>query len=255
MADVRDLGLPRGRAETCAVQHAHDLQAFCGADALGGFKPGMRRKRRGVRGQKAGLRVGRPGFSPGDDRKDRPALPSGDGRQGRGDQRPDTLPFPKVGEHLWRERLLIAVPKAHPLAQLDVIGLEDLRGERLLVSAGDVGRPTFNLWGDKLALDIVVQEVGAAVLLEQARMGLGVTVLGSASLKSLRPDPDLVIRPLAFDPDPPLVVAATWSARNDNPALRRFVSDTIRSSRPTSSSQPPPSSVNRSRSTAPPSAS
>lgn len=135
---------------------------------------------------------------------------------------------------LWRERLLIAVPKAHPLAQLNVIGLEDLRGERLLVSAGDVGRPTFNLWGDKLALDIVVQEVGAAVLLEQARMGLGVTVLGSASLKSLRPDPDLVIRPLAFDPDPPLVVAATWSARNDNPALRRFVSAARRPPNPSS---------------------
>jgi len=125
---------------------------------------------------------------------------------------------------LWRERLFVAVPQHHRLASLDIITPEHLRGERLLISAGDIGRTTFGLPDAAPDFGVVLQEAGAAVLLEQARMGLGVTVLAAGSLKSLRPDPDLVIRPLALDLDLPLMVAAAWNAGNDNPALRRFVS-------------------------------
>lgn len=130
---------------------------------------------------------------------------------------------------LWRERLLVAVPRNYPLAKIDVIRTDDLSGMRVLVSAGDIGRAAFNQFGGGgggggLGPDVSVQEAGAALLLEQTRMGLGVTIISAGALKGLRPDPDLVIRPLALEADTTLAIAAAWCAGNDNPVLRRFVS-------------------------------
>lgn len=126
---------------------------------------------------------------------------------------------------LWREHLLVAIPSNHPLAGIDVIQTDHLDGFRILVSAGDIGRAAFEALGSHYAgLDIVVQEAGAVLLLEQARMGLGVTLIGSGSLKGLRLEPDLVLRPLSLKAIAPLAVAAAWWSGNDNPVLRRFVS-------------------------------
>lgn len=130
---------------------------------------------------------------------------------------------------LWRERLVIAIPLSHPLASIDIIRTNDLSGMRVLVSAGDIGRVALNLFGGVCpGPDVAMQEVGAAVLLDQSRMGLGMAILGEGSLKGLRPGPDFIVRPIAFETDEPLAVAAAWCARNDNPVLRRFVSATRR---------------------------
>jgi DNA-binding transcriptional LysR family regulator len=126
---------------------------------------------------------------------------------------------------LWREPLLVALPRTHRLAGIDVLQPDDLSGDRVLVSAGDIGLAVFEALGSHSGgLDIVVQEAGAVLLLEQARMGLGVTLIGSGSLKGLRLEPDLVLRPLSLKAVAPLAVAAAWWAGNDNPVLRRFVS-------------------------------
>lgn len=134
---------------------------------------------------------------------------------------------------LWRERLLIAVPQDHPLALAQHVHVGDLDRVRLLVSERDVGRSPFIDAAGRFASgpEVITQETGAALLLEQTRMGLGLTLIGSGSLKGLRLDGGLVFRPLMLEPDTPLTVAAAWSSENDNPVLRRFVSAARRTER------------------------
>lgn len=126
---------------------------------------------------------------------------------------------------LWHERLLIACRQDHPLAHMEVIHPEHLSGARVLVSAGDVGQAALEVFGGRgPGPELLLQEAGASLLLEQARMGLGLTLVGSGSLDGLRLDADLVLRPLAVKEDATLEVTAAWWAGNDNPVLRRFVS-------------------------------
>lgn len=132
---------------------------------------------------------------------------------------------------LWRERVLIALPARHPLAEASSVPLEALGTARLFVSDGDLGADgVVRLGRGRIgALEVEVQQAGVPLLLEQSRMGFGLTLLSSGALTGLRAYSDLVFRPLAAtDEGAALAVAAAWSATNDNPALRRFVSATRR---------------------------
>ena len=132
---------------------------------------------------------------------------------------------------LWRERVLIALPAHHPLAEASSIRLDALGPVRLFASEGDLGADGVVRLGSGRsgALEIEVQQAGVPLLLEQSRMGFGLTLLSSGALASLRAYSDLVFRPLATTgEEAALAIAAAWSATNDNPALRRFVSATRR---------------------------
>ena len=126
---------------------------------------------------------------------------------------------------LWRERLLIALPVNHPCAAAEVVCVADIPKAKLLISERDIGRSLFSEIARRhqAELEVDIQDAGAGLLLEQTRMGLGLTLLGSGVLSSLKSDGALVFRPLAFEREEPLIVAAAWSPGNDNPALRRFV--------------------------------
>lgn len=131
---------------------------------------------------------------------------------------------------LWRERLLIALPVNHPCAAAEVVCVAHIPKAKLLISERDIGRSLFSEIARRhqAELEVDIQDAGAGLLLEQTRMGLGLTLLGSGVLSSLKSDGALVFRPLAFEREEPLIVAAAWSPGNDNPALRRFVSSAKR---------------------------
>jgi DNA-binding transcriptional LysR family regulator len=125
---------------------------------------------------------------------------------------------------LWEEDLLVALPSDHPKAASSSIRLADIAKTRLLISERDIGRGPFASLVQTTGLDVEVLDAGAALLLEQTRMGFGLTLLGAGALAQIRPGLGLVFRPLAQDGQRRLSVAAAWSASNDNPALRRFMS-------------------------------
>lgn len=125
---------------------------------------------------------------------------------------------------LWEEELLIALPTDHPAAEASSVDLGDIAEARLLISERDIGRGPFASLIQSTGGQIEIVDAGAALLLEQTRMGLGLTVLGAGALEHVRTGLGLVFRPLVSQADRRLGIAAAWSSSNDNPALRRFIS-------------------------------
>ena len=129
---------------------------------------------------------------------------------------------------LWREPLHIVLPRTHPLARADRIDLEDLASQTLLVSQGDVGDDVLGRTPSKAALRIKVVGAGLAVLAAQVELGLGLAVVASGALDTSILPPGLTHRPLCSGDGLTVGFAAAWYHRNDNPALRRFVSSARR---------------------------
>lgn len=130
---------------------------------------------------------------------------------------------------LWRERWVIALPLGHALLKGAAVRSGDLRGTRLLVSERDSGSEAFARFALRAEpdLDIEVADCGAGLLLEQTRMGRGLTILGAGALADLRCDVGLAFRPVSTADGDRLAITAAWSPKNDNPVLRRFVSGAL----------------------------
>lgn len=131
-----------------------------------------------------------------------------------------------VSTPLWTERICLALSGSHELAGCECIDWKDLKEQQSLVTQTDPG-PEFR---DYIRRQVASHGGIAAVsscpvladtLLHLVGLGEGIAVVpatwGEMSI------PHVVLRSLA-DEDDILSWNMVWSPRNDNPALRRFIS-------------------------------
>ncbi|ALA19763.1 MULTISPECIES: LysR family transcriptional regulator [unclassified Chelatococcus] len=138
---------------------------------------------------------------------------------------PTPVPGCEVVE-LWREPLFVALPPEHVLAARDLIDWKALRQEAFLVTKRDPGPAIRNhivtrTHGTASVPDVALCSVSPGTLLHLVSLGQGITLV-PASWTDVQ-TAGILCRPLA-DSTEALPVRAVWSARNDNPALRRFLS-------------------------------
>lgn len=130
-------------------------------------------------------------------------------------------------ETLWSERMLVALPGAHPLAALDVVHWTDLRGEHFILPAADPGPEIRDMLLGRLAVSGVTPDIR----MHQASRETVLSTLGGSSAVSIVCEgstgaryPDVVYRPIHGEQGPALTVySGCWRDENSNPVLRRFL--------------------------------
>lgn len=127
---------------------------------------------------------------------------------------------------LWEERIHVVLPSSHKLADRPKVDWCELEDERFIVSSSAPGPQVYSYLmrrGPECGLhpEITHKSVMQETLMNLVALGQGITLIAApwASVKL----PDLVLRPLADSADV-VAFSAVWSPRNDNPALRRFIS-------------------------------
>lgn len=125
---------------------------------------------------------------------------------------------------LHEERLMIAMPTTHPLAEKETISFADLTDEPFVMCQRPDGAPLQHLIMRRCEeagfLPHVVQQVGGKTLMmELVAAGMGLTVVPESSSYSTRPG--LVYLPVA-NPIAPVTMVAIWRRENSNP-LRAVV--------------------------------
>jgi DNA-binding transcriptional LysR family regulator len=127
---------------------------------------------------------------------------------------------------LWSERIFVAIPHGHALAQRKEVEWRDLHKEHLVMRRSDhepalCDRLIRCLAADGQAPYLEKLEVsrGSLMHLVAVDRGLGLTSESTAATGF----PNVVFRPIVGD-DAVLQFCAVWQAENDNPALRRFLS-------------------------------
>ncbi|SEA57428.1 LysR family transcriptional regulator [Pelagibacterium halotolerans] len=127
---------------------------------------------------------------------------------------------------LWEERVHVALSKGHTLAGNQQLDWPDLRGECFIVSRFAPGPEVHDYIIRRTAdystnTEILYKAVAQETLMNLVGLGQGITLV-SAAWAGIKL-PELVLRPL-IDPADMVRFSAVWSPRNDNPALRRFIS-------------------------------
>lgn len=127
-------------------------------------------------------------------------------------------------EHLWDERVYVALPEAHALAAKAEIVWTDLRDKNFIVSEFDPGPEIYDFLVKHLAElgrhpSVERHGVGRDNLMHLVAMGGGLTLTSEATTAT--PFPNVVYRPVTGEALP---FCAVWSPHNDNPALRRLLS-------------------------------
>lgn len=128
-------------------------------------------------------------------------------------------------EELWSEPVLAALPSDHDRAACPSIELTTLRDERFIVTREVPGPETYAYLMKLLSgleQSPIVDEygVGREALLSMVGLGFGVTLLCGGGVGVRYPNVTFV--PLTEQSVP---FSAIWSPDNDNPSLRRFLSD------------------------------
>lgn len=129
-------------------------------------------------------------------------------------------------EPLWSERMLVALPTSHPLAERDVIHWTDLRNERFLLHAADPGPELRDMLLGRLAVsgakpDIRMHHSSRETILSILGGGFGVSIVCEGSTGARYPD--VVYRPIHGEQGPALTgYSGYWRDDNGNPALRLF---------------------------------
>lgn len=126
---------------------------------------------------------------------------------------------------LCHEQLLVAASRNSAIAQKKLIAWDDLATEELLVQKNDIGpqiiteiRTSADQHHSRI--DISIQNVSRDTLLKMVQMNAGITLCPASWAHPN--DPDIVL--LSLNEKPMIQYAIQWSPRNDNPALRRFLS-------------------------------
>ena len=138
---------------------------------------------------------------------------------------------PTLGESqalaLWSERILVALPEAHPLASQEIVRWGDLRGETFLIGEHDPGPDVHDLLIANLATPgdrprVVKHDVSQASIKALVGLGYGVTLVSDACLGAHYAG---VVYREARDTKGGCRIgyAARWSKDNDNPALTPFL--------------------------------
>lgn len=128
-------------------------------------------------------------------------------------------------ETLWSEDVVIAVSSQHAIAERQSVRLSELRAERFIVMRHPPG-PDVDDWIIRRLSDlgsspeVEEQAVGRETLFSLVGLGFGVTFASSAEMAIEYPNVSLV----RVD-DEQLPFSFVWSPANDNPALRRFLSE------------------------------
>ena len=130
-------------------------------------------------------------------------------------------------EPLWSERMLVALPASHPLAERDVVHWTDLRSERFLLPAADPGPEIRDMLLGRLAVsggtpDIRMHQSSRETVLSVLGSSPGVSIVCEGSTGARYPD--VVYRPIHGEQGPALTgYSGCWREDNRNPALRRFL--------------------------------
>lgn len=130
-------------------------------------------------------------------------------------------------EPLWSERMLVALPASHPLAERDIVHWTDLRGERFLLPIADPGPEIRDMLLGRLSMfgtkpDIRMHQSSRETILSILGGGAGVSIVCEGSTGTLYPD--VVYRPIHGEQGPALTgYSGCWRDDNRNPALRRFL--------------------------------
>lgn len=130
-------------------------------------------------------------------------------------------------EPLWSERILVALPASHPLAQRDLVHWTDLRNENVLLPAADPGSELRDMLLGRLAAsgakpDIMMHQCSRETILSILGGGAGISMVCEGSTGARYPD--LVYRPIHGEQGPALTgYSGCWRDDNSNPALRRFL--------------------------------
>jgi DNA-binding transcriptional LysR family regulator len=127
---------------------------------------------------------------------------------------------------LWTERIFVVLPQDHVLRGKEAIGWDDIQNEHLIVRRTESDPTLCYLIGQHLSTrnhtpSIQKLDVGRGTLMQLVAMGRGLGLTSDATAGI--PFPGVAFRPIA-DSDGILQICAVWSSRNDNPALRRFLS-------------------------------
>ncbi len=127
-------------------------------------------------------------------------------------------------EPMWRERVVVSLSNAHPLAKKAVILWEDLEGERFIVSRADPGPEVENYIIRGLAdlgknPEVAHYTVQRETLLALVGLGQGLSLVAEAEAGVNYPG--VTFRPLENEE---ISFSMVWSQKNDNPVLRRFIS-------------------------------
>lgn len=128
---------------------------------------------------------------------------------------------------LWSERILLALPKGHPLADGETVYWTDLRDETVLLSPCDQGREFEDILLSKLSSPadrtrIVRHNVSRDTLKCLVSLGFGVGLVTESDIGSSLPG--LIFRELRDGTGPSRIgYSAHWRAENDNAALAGFL--------------------------------
>lgn len=125
---------------------------------------------------------------------------------------------------LWSERVFVVLPDQHALSVRDEVQWQDLAGEHFVVSEAAPGQEIHDHLVRALAdlgrhPEIQVQSVSRDNLLPLVAIGRGLTLVSEAM--TVAQFPGVTYRPIFGEMLP---FSAVWSANNDNPAFRRFLS-------------------------------
>ncbi|MHC6154782.1 LysR family transcriptional regulator [Bradyrhizobium elkanii] len=128
---------------------------------------------------------------------------------------------------VWSERILILLPKDHPLAAQDVVHWTDLRNETLLLSQHDPGDDMEDLLVSKLIAPedrpkVERHDVSRGILKCLISMGLGVSLVMESDVGATVAG--IVYRELQDGTGPSRIgFHAQWMTDNENPVLKRFL--------------------------------
>lgn len=125
---------------------------------------------------------------------------------------------------LWSERVFVVLPDHHALANREEVVWRDLADKSFIVSETAPGQEIYDHLVRRLAdlgrhPEIQVQYVGRDNLVPLVALGRGLTLVSEAI--TVAQFPGVVYRPILGEVLP---FSAVWSASNDNPAFRRFLS-------------------------------
>lgn len=127
----------------------------------------------------------------------------------------------------WSERILVAMPEAHPLAERVRIHWTDLRGERFLLTERDPGPETRNMILGKLGMpgytpEIDMDDIGRETVLSTIALGSRLSIVAESVLGIQVPG--VTFREVhETNGHMRIGFSGYWREDNDNPVLRRFL--------------------------------
>ncbi len=127
---------------------------------------------------------------------------------------------------LWREKVFIALPDSHRLANSGAIEWAALADEHFIVRREQPGPEIHDyvvrhLTSRGHAPTVIRHSVGHDGLMGLVGLGFGISLVAESVIGIAYPG--VIFRPLA-GPDDMVPFSAVWSPENDNPAFRRFLS-------------------------------